>query len=568
MLALRQSILRAWVCGIWIAFAITAVACIDDELSDGEPYDDDRDGSLAALAARPDFQAPFPCGQSWTYSHHSMEVRRALDFVKNGGGTNGAPVIASFAGTATRHVQAEGAGNYIKVDHGGGWQTYYFHLQSFSVASGVAVQQGQEIGRTGTTGASSGPHIHYEQLLNGVGQDIIINGVSLTPYPSSYGQRSLTSANCGGGGGGAGAGITPNDVNGDGRADLVTSHSDGDAYVYAGSATGTFSTRTTNFAGTLNSSLHDGTGHLLIGVGDVTGDRRGDLVGLHASGSVAVWPGGGDLKFGYAVSSFEGTMKLATLTTHGHDPVGVADVTGDGRADLITVHSHRHVYVYPGTASGMFGSGVPSFSGTFDNAFHDGVGHWVVGVADVTGDRLADLVTVHSNGSAYVYPGRADATFGAYKASFASSMPLATIDGTGHLPVGVADVTGDGRADLVTAHTDGTAYVSPGQSTGAFGAGIASFRGTLSIGQFGAPGQQVVGVMDTTGDGHADLITAFEGNARVYPGKPTGEFSSYIINFMGTLDSSFTDGVGFELMQMGPYPRRRVCSASTGCRAP
>jgi hypothetical protein len=157
-------------------------------------------GPEPAMAA-PNFKAPYRCGQRWTYSHHSAEVRLALDFIRNDGGTtNGSPVLASAAGTATRHSQPSGAGNYIVIDHGSGWKTYYFHLSSYSVASGARVSQGQQIGVTGSTGNSTGAHIHYEQLLNGVGQTIRINGVSLAPYPGSYGQKSLTSDNgCGGG---------------------------------------------------------------------------------------------------------------------------------------------------------------------------------------------------------------------------------------------------------------------------------------------------------------------------------------------------------------------------------
>ncbi|WP_059007811.1 M23 family metallopeptidase [Streptomyces specialis] len=150
--------------------------------------------------AAPNFKAPFACGQQWTYSHHSAEVRRALDFVRSdGGATANAPVLASASGTATRHNQPGGAGQYIVIDHGGGWQTYYFHLAAYSVANGQSVAQGQQIGTTGSTGNSSGAHIHYEQLYNGVGQNIVINGQSLA-YPSSYYANYLTSDNgCGGG---------------------------------------------------------------------------------------------------------------------------------------------------------------------------------------------------------------------------------------------------------------------------------------------------------------------------------------------------------------------------------
>ncbi|MBH5338055.1 peptidoglycan DD-metalloendopeptidase family protein [Streptomyces pactum] len=146
--------------------------------------------------AAPNFKAPYPCGQTWTYSHHSAEVRQALDFVRSdGGATAGTPVLASAGGTAYRYYEAGGAGNYVVVDHGGGWKTYYFHLASFTVAHGQGVSQGQQIGTTGSTGNSSGAHIHYEQLYNGVGQSIRINGQSLTPYPGSYHQKYLTSDN-------------------------------------------------------------------------------------------------------------------------------------------------------------------------------------------------------------------------------------------------------------------------------------------------------------------------------------------------------------------------------------
>src|SRR5690606_30367386 len=150
--------------------------------------------AFPALSA-PNFKAPFPCGQSWSYYHHGSEVRQALDF----DATAGTPVLASAAGQAWRYYEAGGAGNYIVIDHGGGWKTYYFHLAQFSVAHGATVSQGQQIGTTGNTGNSFGAHIHYEQLYNGVGQVIAINGQSLAPYPSGSGVRRLQSDNgCGG----------------------------------------------------------------------------------------------------------------------------------------------------------------------------------------------------------------------------------------------------------------------------------------------------------------------------------------------------------------------------------
>lgn len=179
------------------------VCCGEEAAPCGTPNGEDCCGDLLCVAgtclspgAMPNFQAPFPCDESWTYSHHSQEVRRALDFIDNAGNTNGAPALAAASGTATQHYEAGGAGNYIVIDHGGGWKTYYFHLQAFSVDDGEAVEQGQEVGLVGSTGASSGPHLHFEELLNGEGQDIWINGQPLAPYPGSYYQESIVSENC------------------------------------------------------------------------------------------------------------------------------------------------------------------------------------------------------------------------------------------------------------------------------------------------------------------------------------------------------------------------------------
>lgn len=361
---------------------------------------------------------------------------------------------------------------------------------------------------------------------------------------------------------------TPGDVDGDRKADLVTAHTNRNAYVYAGNPSGAFGPMAVNFAGTLDSALFDGVGHLLVGVADVTGDGLSDLVSVSTSGSAFVWPGRPDRTFGAAASSFSGSMTLASATSPGHDPVALGDVNGDGFADLVTVHTDGNVRVYRGTASGVFITGTTNFAGSFKSALRDGVGHWVVGVADVTGDGFADLVTVHSNGNAYVYPGRADASFGNFISSFAGTMHLALLDGQpGHVPVGVADVNGDGFADLVTVNTDQNAYVYLGHASGIFTGPISSFAGTLAMGQFGARGHQVIGVLDVTGDGRADLVTQFDGTAYVYPGTASGAFGGATASFAGTLDSSFTDGTNHEMVQMGPVARRRMCSA-TGCRAP
>lgn len=118
--------------------------------------------------AAPNFQMPFPCGQVWsgqTRTNHNPQL--SIDF--NRTNDDGDPVVASAAGTVTR-VANEGSvsyGRWIEIDHGGGWTTRYAHLSSQKVSVGQKVSMGQQIGNVGSTGNSSGPHLHYEQRYNG-----------------------------------------------------------------------------------------------------------------------------------------------------------------------------------------------------------------------------------------------------------------------------------------------------------------------------------------------------------------------------------------------------------------
>jgi hypothetical protein len=312
---------------------------------------------------------------------------------------------------------------------------------------------------------------------------------------------------------------------------------------------GSFGIAVSSFKGTLDLANIDGTGHYIVGVADVTGDGHADLVSAHTNGNAYVWPGSAKGSFGKAAASFNGTLDLANIDGSGHYIVGVADVGGDGYADLISVNTNATAYVWPGTAKGGFGPAVASFNGTFDLGNIDGAGHYVVAVSDVTGNGRADLVSTHTNGHAYVWPGRANNTFGTAMSSFNGTLDLANIDGIGHYIVGVADVTGEGRADLVSAHTSGTAYVWPGSGNGTFAKAVASFNGTMDLANIDGWGHYVVGVADVTGDGVADLVSAnTNGSAYVWPGLGNGSFGAAVASFKGTLDFANIDGTGHYLV--------------------
>ncbi|MEG1016639.1 MAG: peptidoglycan DD-metalloendopeptidase family protein [Oscillospiraceae bacterium] len=89
-----------------------------------------------------------------------------------GAGIFGKPVIASNQGEVVRvRYDTTGYGYHVMIDHGGNNWTVYGHLSSIAVTQGQWVSQGQTIGFVGSTGNSTGPHLHFEIRLNGVKVD-------------------------------------------------------------------------------------------------------------------------------------------------------------------------------------------------------------------------------------------------------------------------------------------------------------------------------------------------------------------------------------------------------------
>jgi hypothetical protein len=452
-------------------------------------------GATPAHAA-PLFKAPFPCGQRWTYSHHSAEVRLALDFVRaDGGVTNGTPVLASAAGTAYRFSQPSGAGNYIAVEHGGGWKTYYFHLSSYSVPNGAPVAQGQQIGTTGSTGNSSGPHIHYEQLLNGVGQTIVINGQSLAPYPGSYNQRFLTSDNCGqaktylAG--------SPTDFTGDGRDDVVAFNLGALNDVFVATSNGS------GFAGT-SAKWNDffGLNGETLLTGDFNGDGKDDII-TFTGGTL------GDVYVGLSTGGgFLGGAKWHDWFAPGAEVPAVGDVNGDGRDDIITfTHDGLgDVYVALSTGTG-FGAGQKW------HEFFAPAGEFPA-VGDVNGDGRADLITFFQGPatSADVYVALSNG------AGFGAGQKWHDLFAVGAEQPRVGDFNGDGRADIATFTCDANADVYVALSDGAAFVGT-----TVKWNDFFCTAGEFPYTGDYNGDGKDDIVVFTKGSTNdVYVGLSTG----------------------------------------------
>ncbi|OYY78335.1 MAG: hypothetical protein B7Y43_07710 [Sphingomonas sp. 28-62-20] len=111
-----------------------------------------------------------------------MRMHKGMDF----GAPYGAPIRAAMDGIVTLAGRTSGYGNFVKLTHGGGLATGYGHMSRIAVRSGTRVAQGQIIGYVGSTGMSTGPHLHYE---------VWRNGVSINPRNLSFTQVAQLSGN-------------------------------------------------------------------------------------------------------------------------------------------------------------------------------------------------------------------------------------------------------------------------------------------------------------------------------------------------------------------------------------
>ena len=93
------------------------------------------------------------------------KMHRGTDFAA----PSGTPIMASGSGTITRARWCGGGGNCVKIKHNSTYETIYAHMKAFAkgVKEGRKVKQGQIIGYVGSTGLSTGPHLHYEVIVNG-----------------------------------------------------------------------------------------------------------------------------------------------------------------------------------------------------------------------------------------------------------------------------------------------------------------------------------------------------------------------------------------------------------------
>ena len=94
-------------------------------------------------------------GRGWEY-HEGQDIDAAYD----------TPVLAAASGKVIIAQYQRGYGNVVYVDHGNGLSTRYGHLSEINVNIGQSVERGAMVGKVGSTGRSTGPHLHYEVRIN------------------------------------------------------------------------------------------------------------------------------------------------------------------------------------------------------------------------------------------------------------------------------------------------------------------------------------------------------------------------------------------------------------------
>ena len=136
-------------------------------------------GRQVATMAWP-VQAPITSSFGMRYHPilHFARMHRGIDF----GAHYGAPISAAADGIVSRAGWAGGYGRQVRIAHVGGIATSYSHMSRLIVAPGMIVRQGQLIGYVGTTGLSTGPHLHYE---------VYRGGIAVNPMSVKFASRSL-----------------------------------------------------------------------------------------------------------------------------------------------------------------------------------------------------------------------------------------------------------------------------------------------------------------------------------------------------------------------------------------
>ncbi|MGI9624077.1 MAG: peptidoglycan DD-metalloendopeptidase family protein [Acidimicrobiales bacterium] len=121
----------------------------------------------------PSFSRPIggPISSPYGFRIHPIYGTRRLHTGIDYHAGQGAPIAAAASGTVIFAGSFSGYGNTVIVQHSGGYSTLYAHMSGFNLSNGASVNKGETVGFVGSTGLSTGPHLHFEIRLNGTAVD-------------------------------------------------------------------------------------------------------------------------------------------------------------------------------------------------------------------------------------------------------------------------------------------------------------------------------------------------------------------------------------------------------------
>jgi murein DD-endopeptidase MepM/ murein hydrolase activator NlpD len=132
------------------------------------------DGGISGTTAKPTVSIPsrMPVEGTRLSSDYGTRIHPVLGGRRGHKGVDlagptGTPIFATADGVVSRADWFSSYGLYVSLEHGGSLQTRYGHMSRLNVAAGQRVRKGEVIGYIGSTGRSTGPHLHYEVRVNG-----------------------------------------------------------------------------------------------------------------------------------------------------------------------------------------------------------------------------------------------------------------------------------------------------------------------------------------------------------------------------------------------------------------
>jgi hypothetical protein len=271
---------------------------------------------------------------------------------------------------------------------------------------------------------------------------------------------------------------------------------------------------------------------------DVNGDGRADILGFGDSGVYVSLANtdGSYAPSALALGAFGASANAGGWASQDIYPRALADVNGDGRADIVGF-GEDVTYVALANPDGTF---APSKAATVEFGHGSGAGGWTSDdrypreLVDVNGDHRADIVGFGENG-VYVALGQADGTFAP---SFVATTQFGASTGAGgwasddHYPRLLADLNGDGRADII-GFGENEVYVALANANGTFGAAtVATVEFGASAGAGGWSSNEVFPreLADVNGDGKIDIVGFGNDGTYIALGRGDGTFESSMID--------------------------------------